>query len=162
VALALVGFSDIKLPFQGSQSYGSMVAMGTRSSGNAELEKLLLQKEARIEELEAELQKEKTANDNTAPPDNTANELRASLQQLSSESKKLIAEKDSRISELERQVQSLQNNRSSNTSGADAAALNKLRNDVQRLEARNALLEKLNSDLKKNNEYLSTKIKEQE
>lgn len=166
VTTALVGFSEIDLPFTGHQA---MPENGTGLSTNAfekteselkQSKKLLLQKETRIKELEAELENLKSVGNNPAQQGNAANELRASLTRLESESKKEIQQRDARINELERQIQSLQNNRPSNSNNTETAALNKLRNDVQRLEARNVLLEKLNSDLKKNNEYLSERIKE--
>ena len=170
VAFILVAFSDIKLPFL-SQSATLPQDVITATSSSAKentrelrrLEKSLEEKEARIIELEDQLKTaQNTKNNNATNSDDAVNELKASLQRTESASKRLIADKEARIKQLEQQVQTLQNNRPSNTSTSETALLNKLRSDVQRLETRNTLLEKLNSDLKKNNEYLSTKLKENE
>lgn len=171
VAFILVAFSDIKLPFLNNRSstlpQDIITATNPSTKENTKqlrrLEKSLEEKEARIIELEDQLKTAQNAkNNNTTNADEAVNELKALLQRTESESKRLIADKDTRIRQLEQQVQTLQNNRPSNTSTSETVLLNKLRSDVQKLETRNALLEKLNGDLKKNNEYLSTKLKENE
>jgi hypothetical protein len=70
-----------------------------------------------------------------------------------------LAEKEATINELNSRIETLQNSGSTNSSSADKATIEKLRSEVQKLETRNALLVKLNNDLKKNNEYLSAQQK---
>ncbi len=71
----------------------------------------------------------------------------------------LLAEKGQTINELQGRIETLQNARSSTNANTDKAIVEKLRAEVQKLETRNALLVKLNNDLKKNNEYLSNQQK---
>jgi chromosome segregation ATPase len=169
VAITLVSFSNLSLPPLGNYAkpIRSQVNDGDKSSGanaknNSELEaklqlsqKLLDEKQARINELENNVKSLEA--DNKKEPASSANEtaLKASLQKMELQ----LAEKEATINELTGQVETLQNSRNTNSSSTDKAAIEKLRSEVQKLETRNALLVKLNNDLKKNNEYLSAQQK---
>jgi predicted nucleic acid-binding Zn-ribbon protein len=94
---------------------------------------------------------------NKKEPVSSANEtaIKESVQKMELQ----LAEKEATINELNSRIKTLQNSGSINSSSADKATIEKLRSEVQKLETRNALLVKLNNDLKKNNEYLSAQQK---
>ena len=168
VAITLVSFSNLSLPPLGN--YGkpvrNNVISNNKNSGananNSELEaklqlsqKLLNEKQARINELENSVKSLEAGN--KKEPASSANEtaLKESVQKMELQ----LAEKEATINELNSRIETLQNSRSTNSSSADKATIEKLRPEVQKLETRNALLVKLNNDLKKNNEYLSAQQK---
>jgi chromosome segregation ATPase len=169
VAITLVSFSNLSLPPLGNYAkpIRNHVNDGDKSAGanaknNSELEaklqlsqKLLDEKQVRINELENNVKSLEAGN--KKEPASSANEtaLKASLQKMELQ----LAEKEATISELTGQIETLQNSRNTNSSSTDKATIEKLRSEVQKLETRNALLVKLNNDLKKNNEYLSAQQK---
>jgi chromosome segregation ATPase len=168
VAITLVSFSNLSLPPLGN--YGKPVRNNVISSdknsganaNNSELEaklqlsqKLLDEKQTKINELENSIKSLEAGNKNE--PVSSANEtaIKESVQKMELQ----LAEKEATINELNSRIETLQNSGSTNSSSADKATIEKLRSEVQKLETRNALLVKLNNDLKKNNEYLSAQQK---
>jgi seryl-tRNA synthetase len=168
VAITLVSFSNLSLPPLGN--YGKPVRNNViskdKNSGananNSELEaklqlsqKLLNEKQAKINELENSIKSLEAGN--KKEPVSSANEtaIKESVQKMELQ----LAEKEATINELNSRIKTLQNSGSINSSSADKATIEKLRSEVQKLETRNALLVKLNNDLKKNNEYLSAQQK---
>jgi uncharacterized phage infection (PIP) family protein YhgE len=168
VAITLVSFSNLSLPPLGN--YGkpvrNNVISNDKNSGananNSELEaklqlsqKLLNEKQAKINELENSIKSLEAGN--KKEPVSSANEtaIKESVQKMALQ----LAEKEATINELNSRIKTLQNSGSINSSSADKATIEKLRSEVQKLETRNALLVKLNNDLKKNNEYLSAQQK---
>jgi chromosome segregation ATPase len=168
VAITLVSFSNLSLPPLGN--YGkpvrNNVISNDKNSGananNSELEaklqlsqKLLNEKQAKINELENSIKSLEAGN--KKEPVSSANEtaIKESVQKMELQ----LAEKEATINELNSRIKTLQNSGSINSSSADKATIEKLRSEVQKLETRNALLVKLNNDLKKNNEYLSAQQK---
>jgi chromosome segregation ATPase len=166
VAATLVSFSDISLAPLTSRTKpvtetATTNLQGTENGNTAlreelkESQKQLDDKQAKINELEKQLQ----ALQNTKQDGNTAsaNEevLKSNLQQLQLQ----LTDRETKIKELENAVKNLQRSGSVNTASADKATVEKLRTQVQQLETRNALLVKLNDDLKKNNAYLATQLK---
>ena len=168
VAVTLVSFSDISLPPFGQHTKpvkGNIIPatkVAEKEKSNAiEFEKRLIQsqklvvtKDARIAELENNLKSLQNKNTEATPSINEK-ELKTALQKMELE----LSDKEATITELNGIIQALQNEKNSNTGAADKAVVQKLRTDVQKLETRNALLVKLNNDLKKNNEYLSAQQK---
>jgi len=168
VAISLVSFSDISLaplgkhtkPIRSDIITGNTDAEKEKRNA-AEFEKRLIQsqklvvaKEARIAELENDLKS--LQNKNTEPkPSADDSELKVALQKMELQ----LSDKEATINELNERIQTLQNQINSNTGSADKATVQKLRTEIQKLETRNALLVKLNNDLKKNNEYLSAQQK---
>jgi chromosome segregation ATPase len=166
VAATLVSFSDLSLAPLTSGTKPVTKTAVTSLQGNEnenmaleeelkESKKQLSDKQAKISELEKQLQ----ALQNAKPDGNTtsANEevLKSNLQQLQLQ----LTDRETKIKELENAVKNLQGSRTVNTASADKATVEKLRTQVQQLETRNALLVKLNNDLKKNNEFLATQLK---
>ena len=170
VGITLVSFSDINLAPLGqhTRSVGSNINNINPRNTDAEKEKrnaaefekrliqsqkLVVAKEAKIAELENNLKS--LQNKGEVKPSTTENELKASLEKLELQ----LSDKEATINELNARIQSLQNEKGPTTTNTDKALVQKLRTDVEKLEARNALLVKLNNDLKKNNEYLSAQLK---
>jgi len=168
VAISLVSFSDINLAPLGKHTkpVRSDIITGNTDAEKekrnaAEFEKRLIQsqklvvaKEARIAELEGDLKS--LQNKNTEPkPSADDSELKVALQKMELQ----LSDKEATINELNERIQTLQNQINSNTGSDDKATVQKLRTEIQKLETRNALLVKLNNDLKKNNEYLSAQQK---
>ena len=118
-------------------------------------QKLVMAKEARIADLENNLKTLQNKNTEVKPSTANEDELKASLQTMELQ----LSDKEATINELNGRIQTLQNEKNSNVGTADKALVQKLRTEVEKLETRNALLVKLNNDLKKNNEYLSTQVK---
>ncbi len=171
VAATLVSFSDITLPpFKGrytgkadNKAVAANPSIAKQVAENPALqikleqsEKLNLDKQTRITELEKELIVLQTNKKNTAASDNQATELSATTEQLKFQYTNALNDKETKIRELETRIVALQNQKNNNaTPPENKAIVQKLRSDLQKSEARNVLLEKLNNDLKKNNEYLS-------
>jgi hypothetical protein len=169
VAIALVSFSNLSLPPLGNYAkpIRSNAVDGNKSSGatannNSELEaklqlsqKLLNEKQARINELENNVKSLEAGNKKEPVSSENETALKASVQKMELQ----LAEKEATINELKGRIEILQNSRNTNSSSTDKVTVEKLRAEVQRLETRNALLVKLNNDLKKNNEYLSNQQK---
>ena len=168
VAITLVSFSNLSLPplSNYAKPIRSNVISNDKNPGananNSELEaklqlsqKLLNEKQTRINELENSVKSLEAGN--KKEPASSANEtaLKESVQKMELQ----LAEKEATINELNGKIETLQNSRSTNSSAADKATIEKLRSEIQKLETRNALLVKLNNDLKKNNEYLSAQQK---
>ena len=87
----------------------------------------------------------------------TENALRDDLQKKDLE----LSEKEATINELVLRVQTLEKAKTPTTAASsDKALVDRLRGEIQKLETRNALLVKLNNDLKKNNEFLSAQQKQ--
>ena len=169
VGITLVSFSDINLAPLGQHTKSvkkneviSGNADGEKEKRNAaEFEKRLIQsqklvvtKEARITELENDLKSLRNKGIEAQPPTNE-NELKTALEKMELQ----LSEKEATINELNAKIQSLQNEKATNTAATDKALIQKLRTEIEKLETRNALLVKLNNDLKKNNEYLSSQQK---
>ena len=117
---------------------------------------LVKEKEQKITELEASI---KTMQANSGGTNNSATEngLRDDLQKKDLE----LSEKEATINELVLRVQTLEKAKTPTTAASsDKALVDRLRGEIQRLETRNALLVKLNNDLKKNNEFLSAQQKQ--
>ncbi len=164
VGIALVSFSDINLAPLGQHHKSVINNTAPGNTGNekdkqnaAEFEKRLIQsqklvvaKEARIAELENNLNSLKNTNTESKPSVNES-ELKIALQKLELQ----LSDKEATINELTERMQTLQSDKNSNVGTTDKALVQKLRTDIEKLETRNALLVKLNNDLKKNNEYLS-------
>src|SRR5215203_5337116 len=163
VGITLVSFSDINLAPLGqhSKSLSSDVVQGNTDAEKekrnaAEFEKRLIQsqklvsaKNARIAELENDLKSLQNKGAEVKPSTNE-DELKAALQKMELQ----MSDKEATINELNARIQSLQNEKVTNSATGDKALVQKLRTEVEKLETRNALLVKLNADLKKNNEYL--------
>jgi len=168
VGITLVSFSDINLAPSGKHvtpvkndiiTGNTEVEKEKRNA--AEFEKRLIQsqklvvtKDARIAELENNLKSLQNKGVEAKPATNE-NELKTALEKMELE----LSEKEATINELNARIQSLQNEKGTNTAGTDKALIQKLRTDIEKLETRNTLLVKLNNDLKKNNEYLSSQQK---
>ncbi len=170
VAATLVSFSDIKLPpFARKQPANdpnnSVVTSAQNEIADPALklrleqsEKGNLDKQTRISELEKELTAlEAGKNNNASSNSQQVADLSATIQQLKLQYTRTLNDKENEIRGLEARLTTLQNQKNNNTTPSDNKAIvEKLRTDLQKSEARNALLVKLNNDLKKNNEYLST------
>ncbi len=168
VAVVLVSFSDISLlPHSANNSSAAMNdKKENQTSDNQDAVKalennlltyqnLVKEKQERITELEANL-KSSQANQTTTPSANEAS-LKADLQQMELQ----LSDKETTINELVARVQTLEKAKPSTPAASpDKALVERLRGEVQKLETRNALLVKLNNDLKKNNEYLSSQQKQ--
>ena len=167
VGITLVSFSDINLAPLGqhTKSKNGIITGNTEvekeKSNAAEFEKRLIQsqklvvsKDARIAELENSL-KSIQKKDTEAKPLTNENELKTALEKMELQ----LSDKEATINELNARIQSLQNEKGTSTATTDNALVQKLRTEVEKLETRNALLVKLNNDLKKNNEYLSSQQK---
>ena len=167
VGITLVSFSDINLAPLGqhTKSVSNIIPGNTEAEKEkrnaAEFEKRLMQsqklvvvKDARIAELENDL-KYRQNKGVEAKPSTNENELKAAVQNMELQ----LSDKEATINELNARIQALQNEKGTNTASTDKALIQKLRTDVEKLETRNALLVKLNNDLKKNNEYLSAQQK---
>jgi hypothetical protein len=168
VAATLVSFSDIKLPpfakkelVKEDNTAIAQPAIQNEVADPAlkikleESEKLNLDKQTRINELEKELATLQ-ATKNQQSSANQPVDLTATVEQLKLQHTNSLNEKNARIRELETSLTALQNQKNRTVAPTDnKAVVDKLRSDLQKAEARNSLLEKLNADLKKNNEYLS-------
>jgi len=168
VGITLVSFSDINLAPLGqhTKSLKSDIITGNseiekEKNNAAEFEKRLIQsqklvvsKDARIAELENNLKDLQNKGIETKPSTNE-NELKTALEKMELQ----LSDKEATINELNARIQSLQNEKGASTATTDNALVQKLRTEVEKLETRNALLVKLNNDLKKNNEYLSSQQK---
>ncbi len=168
VGITLVSFSDINLAPLGqhTKSLKSDIITGNteiekEKNNAAEFEKRLIQsqklvvsKDARIAELENNLKDLQNKGIETKPSTNE-NELKTALEKMELQ----LSDKEATINELNARIQSLQNEKGTSTATTDNALVQKLRTEVEKLETRNALLVKLNNDLKKNNEYLSSQQK---
>ena len=117
-------------------------------------QKLVVAKEARIAELENNL-KSLQNKGGAVKPSTNENELKVALQNMELQ----LSDKEATINELSARIQAMQNEKGTNSATADKALVQKLRTEIEKLETRNALLVKLNNDLKKNNEYLSAQQK---
>jgi len=168
VGITLVSFSDINLAPLGqhTKSVKNDIITGNtevekEKRNAAEFEKRLIQsqklvsaKDARIAELENNLKSLQNKGIDAKPSTNE-NELKTALEKMELQ----LSDKEATINELNARIQSLQNEKGTNSATADKALVQKLRIEVEKLETRNALLVKLNNDLKKNNEYLSSQQK---
>ena len=167
VGITLVSFSDINLAPLGqhTKSKNDIITGNTEvekeKSNAAEFEKRLIQsqklvvsKDARIAELENNLKDLQNKGIETKPSTNE-NELKTALEKMELQ----LSDKEATINELNARIQSLQNEKGTSTATTDNALVQKLRTEVEKLEIRNALVVKLNNDLKKNNEYLSSQQK---
>ena len=164
VGIVLVSFSDINLAPLGQHTKSVINNSASGDTGNekdkrnaAEFEKRLIQsqklvvaKEARIAELENNLNSLKNTTAEIKPSASES-ELKTALQKLELQ----LSDKEATITELTERIQTLQSEKNSNVGTTDKVLVQKLRTDIEKLETRNALLVKLNNDLKKNNEYLS-------
>jgi hypothetical protein len=169
VAITLVSFSNLSLPPLGKyvKPIRSNAIDGDKNSianakNNSELEaklqlfqKLLNEKQARINELENSVKTLESGNNKEPVSFANENALKASVQKMELQ----LAEKEATINELNGKIETSQNSTNNNASSMDKATIQKLRSEVQKLETRNALLVKLNNDLKKNNEFLSAQQK---
>ena len=168
VGISLVSFSDINLAPLGQHTkfVRNDIAPGSTDAEKekknaAEFEKRLIQsqkmvvaKEARIAELENNL-KSLQNKGGAVKPSTNENELKVALQNMELQ----LSDKEATINELSARIQAMQNEKGTNSATADKALVQKLRTEIEKLETRNALLVKLNNDLKKNNEYLSAQQK---
>ena len=165
VAISLVSFSDINLAPLGQHTKtlrNDIAPDAEKEKKNAsEFEKRLIQsqklvvaKEARIAELENNL-KSLQNKGGAVKPSTNENELKVALQNMELQ----LSDKEATINELSARIQAMQNEKGTNSATADKALVQKLRTEIEKLETRNALLVKLNNDLKKNNEYLSAQQK---
>ena len=169
VAITLVSFSNLSLPPLGkyakpirSNAIDSDKNSNANVKSNSELEaklqlsqKLLNEKQARINELENSVKTLEAGNNKEPVSSANENELKASVQKMGLQ----LAEKEATINELNDKIETLQNSTNNNASSTDKSTIQKLMSEVQKLETRNALLVKLNNDLKKNNEFLSAQQK---
>ena len=168
VGITLVSFSDINLAPLGqhTKSVKNDIITGNtevekEKRNAAEFEKRLIQsqklvsaKDVRIAELENNLKSLQNKGIDAKPSTNE-NELKTALEKMELQ----LSDKEATINELNARIQSLQNEKGTNSATTDKALVQKLRIEVEKLETRNALLVKLNNDLKKNNEYLSSQQK---
>lgn len=118
-------------------------------------QKLVKEKDDKISALEGDIKSLKANNNKEAIPSSDETALKTDLQRMELE----LSEKEATINELLGKIKTLENARPVGASSADKNLIEKLRDDIQKLQTRNALLVKLNNDLKKNNEYLSTQQK---
>ena len=117
---------------------------------------LVKEKDQKIKELEAGMKTMQTSSGKTTSSATEA-ALRDELQKMELE----LSKKEATINELVVRVQTLEKAKPSVAApSSDKALVDKLRSDIQKLETRNALLVKLNNDLKKNNEFLSSQQKQ--
>lgn len=167
VAVVLFSFSNAPLALFGTEKATQSLGTETKPSENSEAVKalennlvtyqnLVKEKEQKIDELEASIKTMKASSGQTT---NSATEaaLRDELQKMELE----LSKKEATINELVARVQTLEKAKPSVAApSSDKALVDKLRSDIQKLETRNALLVKLNNDLKKNNEFLSSQQKQ--
>jgi mannitol-specific phosphotransferase system IIBC component len=167
VAVVLFSFSNAPLALFRTEKLTQNPRTESKPSENSEAVKalennlvtyqnLVKEKEQKINELEASM---KTMRASAGQTTSSATEaaLRDELQKMELE----LSKKEATISELVARVQTLEKAKPSvATPSSDKALVDKLRSDIQKLETRNALLVKLNNDLKKNNEFLSSQQKQ--
>lgn len=166
VAVVLVSFSDVSImPKAANEKLPMKKAVNGNQPANNETvaalennlltyQNLVKEKQNKINELEASVKNLQTDNSGaTSSANETA--LKADVQKLELE----LSEKEATINELVGRIQTLEKAKPSAPATSDKALVDKLRADIQRLETRNELLVKLNNDLKKNNEYLSSQQK---
>lgn len=157
VAVVLLSFSNL--------SFGPTNKNDNKPASNQEavsaLENNLLnyqnqlkEKQEKIDELEASI---KSRGDNKeVMPSVNETALKQQIQKLELE----LTDKESNIKELVGRIEMLEKAKPAAAASPDKALVQKLREDIQKLETRNALLVKLNNDLKKNNEFLSSQQKQ--
>lgn len=168
VIVVLLSFSDAPLAlFDTDKATVNSVSAESKPASNSEAvtalennlityQNLVKEKEDKINQLETSM---KTMQAGSAQANNSATEkgLRDDLQKMELE----LSEKEATINELVARVQTLEKAKPSVAApSSDKALVDKLRGDIQKLETRNALLVKLNNDLKKNNEFLSSQQKQ--
>ena len=167
VVVVLFSFSNAPLALFGTERATQHSGTENKPAANSDAvqalennlityQNLVKEKEEKINELEASM---KTMQAGSAPTTNSATEkgLREDLQKMELQ----LSEKEATINELVARVQTLEKAKPSvSAPSSDKALVDKLRNDIQKLETRNALLVKLNNDLKKNNEFLSSQQKQ--
>ena len=169
VAIVLVSFSDISIaPLSSNDKLVTNIdtkedktadnkeAIAALENNLVSYQKLVKEKQDRINELEGNIKSLQANNSKEATPSINETTLKADLQRMELE----LSEKEATINELVGRIKILENAKPVSTASPDKALVEKLRGEIQKLETRNALLVKLNSDLKKNNEYLSSQQKQ--
>ena len=169
VAIVLVSFSDISIaPLSSNDKLVTNIdtkedktadnkeAIAALENNLVSYQKLVKEKQDKINELEGNIKSLQANNSKEATPSVNETTLKADLQRMELE----LSEKEATINELLGRIKTLENAKPVNTASPDKALVEKLRGEIQKLETRNALLVKLNSDLKKNNEYLSSQQKQ--
>ena len=169
VAIVLVSFSDISIaPLSSNDKLVTNIdtkedktadnkeAIAALENNLVSYQKLVKEKQDRINELEGNIKSLQANNSKEATPSVNETTLKADLQRMELE----LSEKEATINELVGRIKILENAKPVSTASPDKALVEKLRGEIQKLETRNALLVKLNSDLKKNNEYLSSQQKQ--
>ena len=169
VAIVLVSFSDISIaPLSSNDKLVTNIdtkedktadnkeAIAALENNLVSYQKLVKEKQDKINELEGNIKSLQANNSKEATPSVNETTLKADLQRMELE----LSEKEATINELLGRIKTLENAKPVNTASPDKALVEKLRGEIKKLETRNALLVKLNSDLKKNNEYLSSQQKQ--
>ena len=167
VVVVLLSFSNAPLALFGTDKVpAENVSAESKPAANSEAvtalennlityQKLVKEKEEKIKELETSIKTMQAGSGQTTSASEKA--LRDDLQKMELQ----LSEKEATISELVARVQTLEKAKPPVAApSSDKALVDKLRGDIQKLETRNALLVKLNNDLKKNNEFLSSQQKQ--
>ena len=167
VAIVLLSFSDISIASLNSndkllteidtkaKTSGDSEAIAALENNLVSYQKMVKDKQEKINELEGQIQTLQAGNSKKGTSYTNESALKTDLQKMELE----LSEKEATINELVARIKTLENAKPASTASPDKALVENLRAEIQKLETRNALLVKLNNDLKKNNEYLSSQQK---
>lgn len=168
VAIVLLSFSDISIASLNSKDQplannnieknkpaANNEAIAALENNLINSQNLVKEKQEKINELEGKIKILQASNNKGTTTSTNETALEAEVQKLELE----LSDKEATINELVARIKTLENAKPVTGSSTDKALIEKLRAEIQKLETRNALLVKLNNDLKKNNEYLSSQQK---